>query len=421
VLRLYAIADGDGGWTIMPGGLTRIADRQDEVSMQRGGSSADTWVVTGEAVDPFTMLPGRLGPDEVVFRRRIVSSRAAENLFWLGRYTERTDNCVRAAQRILGTLRTAEEPAESVREAIARIAAALGLVPAAAPKAGERPPRDFERRLLAGLGDESASSVAFDLRGLAGSAAQIRDRMATEHWRQIEDTFEAYRGALSRSAAAVGEGGAGEGEGEDADSLFAAGPGEPALEDALAALSALVPGISAITGAQTDGMTRDDGWHLLTVGRQIERLLATCEILLAFFGTRAVLHETGFDHVLALLNCTVTYRSRYQGQRELAALVDLLALEEANPRSLACAVDAIGRELAFLSDATEQELDWPAAARFHRPRRQLLEELCGGSGPEQFGALLELARSLAQSARRLSDLIGLRFFSHSESLRSQIL
>jgi uncharacterized circularly permuted ATP-grasp superfamily protein len=94
VLRVFAIADGQGDWHVMPGGLTRIADQQDEVSMQRGGSSADTWVVTGEEVDPFTMLPDRLRADEVVSRRRIVSSRAAENLFgWAGTPSARTTAC----------------------------------------------------------------------------------------------------------------------------------------------------------------------------------------------------------------------------------------------------------------------------------------------------------------------------------------
>jgi uncharacterized circularly permuted ATP-grasp superfamily protein/uncharacterized alpha-E superfamily protein len=423
VLRVFAIADGAGDWHVMPGGLTRIADRQDEVSMQRGGSSADTWVVTGEEVDPFTMLPDRLRPDEVVFRRRIVSSRAAENLFWLGRYTERADNSARAAQRFLNILRATESLPEAVVVAIGRTAVALGLVapplaPPVAPLAG------LERAVLDDLHDDNACSVAFDLRGLAGAAAQIRDRLAFEHWRQIEATVESYGSAVRPRGEATGPP-------ESADAVAAAdraaassaGPGIPALraEDALAALSSLLAGIGAITGAQTDGMTRDDGWRLLTIGRQIERLLSMCDVLQAFFGNRAVLHETGFDQVLALFNSTVTYRSRYQGQREIAALVDLLVLEAANPRSLGCAVELIGRELALLSAATEQALDWSEMERFARPRAQLLEELCGGDSPDEFASLLALTRSLSDAAKGLSDAIGLRFFSHSETFRSQIL
>jgi len=397
-LRVYVIATGDGGWHVMPGGLTRIADRQDEVSMQRGGSSADTWVVTGEEVDTFTMLPDRLRIDDAIFRRRIVTSRAAENLFWLGRYSERAENAVRAAQSILTVLRASTPLPEATLGAIAQTSVAFGLVPPGVP-----PPvlgqRIFERTLLAGLGDESASSVAFDLAQLASAAAQIRDRLAFEHWHQITSTVERYEGSIrhTRAKATV------------------------PLEDALAALSGLVLGLGAITGAQADGMTRDDGWRLLTIGRQIERLICMSQALQAFFGTESVLHESGFDLLLALFNSTITYRSRYQGQRDVAALVDLLVLELANPRSLAGATELIGREVTQLCVATAQQIEWSGPALFAQPRQLVLSQLCQREGQEPFCDLMRLTRTLISSAKSLSNSIGLRYFSHSELLRSQIV
>ncbi|HYA66231.1 MAG TPA: circularly permuted type 2 ATP-grasp protein [Burkholderiaceae bacterium] len=398
MLRVYVIATGDGGWHAMPGGLTRIADRQDEVSMQRGGSSADTWVVTGEQVDPFTMLPERLGVDDVIFRRRIVTSRAAENLFWLGRYSERTDNAVRAAQVILSTLRASSPLPEAVLTAIGRTSAALGLVPFGVP-----PPalgqRVFERTLLAGLGDEGAKSVAFDLAALAGAAAQIRDRLAFEHWHQITATVERYTASITRS--------------DGHETL--------APDDALAALASLVVGLAAITGAQADGMTRDDGWRLLTIGRQIERLICMNEVLHAFFASGSMRHESGFDLVLAMFNSTITYRSRYQGQRDITALVDLLVLESANPRSLACAVELIGRELGKLCAATGQRIEWKETAIFEPSHHLLLSRLCERDDPEPFADLLALTRALIASAKSLSNSVSLRYFSHSEAMRSQIV
>jgi len=439
VLRVYAIADGSGGWHAMPGGLTRIAELQDEVSMQRGGSSADTWVMTGEQVNPFSMLPSQLRVDEVVFRRRIVTSRAAENLFWLGRYTERADNAVRAAQLFLTNLRNARALPQAVVDAIGRAALTLGLVPPGAPGPALGL-RVFERTLVAGLRDERASSIAFDLAGLASTAAQIRDRLAFEHWHQITATVD-------RFTVAIGHAGAAAPGAEAPDPAGAARPARPAqpvapvaseddgaaradgradsdaglpIDQALAAMGSLVAGLGAITAAQTDGMTRDDGWRLLTIGRQIERLISMSEVLHAYFADGAVLHEAGFDQVLALFNSTITYRSRYQGQREVAALVDLLILEHANPRSLNCAASLIGRELAELAAATEQGLDWSEAARFDRPREVLLVELCGRDDAEGFPQILALTSGLVRAARELSNRIGLRYFSHSEPLRSQI-
>src|ERR1700742_5071499 len=86
VLRVFAAATPNG-WTIMPGGFCRIADQPDAraVSMGDGARAADVWVVSDRAVSPTTLLPAG---DTVRIRRiaGVVPSRAADNLFWLGRY-----------------------------------------------------------------------------------------------------------------------------------------------------------------------------------------------------------------------------------------------------------------------------------------------------------------------------------------------
>src|SRR5438876_1219231 len=89
VLRVFAAATPQG-WTILPGGFCRIAEQADAraVSMGDGARAADVWVVSDKAVSSATLLPAA----ETVRIRRIagvVPSRAADNLFWLGRYLER--------------------------------------------------------------------------------------------------------------------------------------------------------------------------------------------------------------------------------------------------------------------------------------------------------------------------------------------
>ena len=144
------------------------------------------------------------------------------------------------------------------------------------------------------------------------------------------------------------------------------------------------------------------------------------EVLQAFFSSRAVLHEAGFDLVLSLFNSTITYRSRYQGQRAVPALVDLLVLELANPRSLHCAVDLIDRELHQLTVATGHSLEWPEAAGFRQSRERQLVALCARDADGAFPEVMALTARLIRSGRELSNRIGLRYFSHSEPLRSQI-
>ncbi|HEX4597579.1 MAG TPA: circularly permuted type 2 ATP-grasp protein [Burkholderiaceae bacterium] len=396
VIRTYVVADASGGWRALPGGLARIGERQKDVSMQRGGSSADTWVITGGEVDSDTLLDRRSRHDEVA-RRRIVTSRAAESLFWMGRYTERTDNAVRAVQNVLGALHGDEPLMPPVLHAIGRLCAALGLVPTGVPSPATGA-RVFERTLLGALSDRNeASSVAYDLAALVGNAAQLRDRLALENWQLIDRTARSFAAALPH--------------------------GDPtrAAEDALPALADVGTGIRAITGVQADGMTRDDGWRLLTIGRQIERLAATSATLTCLFETDAVSLEAGFDLALAQFDSTITYRSRHPGRQDLDALIDLLVLDSSNPRAISCTVQLLAHEIAVLLESAGSR-PVPADNRLIDGNLGAsLADLCLRDADGRWSRLIQLAAQLRGWAFELSDWIGLHYFAHAEApMRSMI-
>ena len=396
VIRVYAMADADGGWHALPGGLTRIGERQKDVSMQRGGRSADTWVITSGEVDTDTLLDRRSRRDDVQ-RRRIVTSRAAENLFWMGRYTERTDNAVRTAHAVLSALQGNETLLPSVLGAIAEVCTWLGLVPEGVPPPAASP-RVFVRTMLAALRDRiGARSVAFDLGALIANAAQLRDRLALENWHLIDRTARTFAQALPHSDPT------------------------PSVDDALAALAEAGTGIRAITGVQADGMTRDDGWRLLTIGRQIERLTTTASVQIALFESDAVSVETGFELALALFDSTITYRSRYPGRQDLDALIDLLVLDGSNPRASACTVELLAREILALLESTGAA-GLPAGNGLAAgDLGALLAQLLVRDGEGRWTAMVELATRMRAWAYELSDWIELHYFAHSElPLRSMI-
>ena len=131
--------------------------------MQHGSATVDTWVLTDGPVDPGSLQPAPLAVADLAGRQRTVTSRAAENLYWLGRYTERSDNCVRLARLALETLGTASPP---VLDALGQLALRNGLVGADAASP-VRSARAFEHALVQAMGDaEGATSIAFDLRAL---------------------------------------------------------------------------------------------------------------------------------------------------------------------------------------------------------------------------------------------------------------
>jgi hypothetical protein len=119
-------------------------------------------------VDTFSMLPQRLQVDDIVQRRRPVSSRMGENLFWLGRYTERTEQLVRLARATLLVIDADSDAAPPVLQACRRWPCAPGWRPGRAHAA--QSPHLFERAVLAGLGDgggaQGSASVAYNLAAL---------------------------------------------------------------------------------------------------------------------------------------------------------------------------------------------------------------------------------------------------------------
>src|ERR1700733_12559304 len=121
VLRVFAAATPQG-WTIMPGGFCRIADELDAraVSMGGGARAADVWVVSDRAVSTTTLLPA---VDTVRIRRIAgwVPSRAADNLFWLGRYLERAEATLRLIRALASSPRDPVRGSSTVLHTVERI------------------------------------------------------------------------------------------------------------------------------------------------------------------------------------------------------------------------------------------------------------------------------------------------------------
>jgi len=193
MLRVFALTDGAQGWRVLPGGLAKVAgDGAEVASLQRGGSSADVWVLSSGAAakaSPMSRTASTLAP-----RQHLVTSRAAENLFWLGRYTERADNSVRLACTTLDTLGGESPSCEPLLNWLGKLAALNILVmpgvPLPTPDVQTR--RVFEHALINALGSNQTTSVGYNLRALRLAGAAVRERLSQEHWnlmQRTEDTF----------------------------------------------------------------------------------------------------------------------------------------------------------------------------------------------------------------------------------------
>ena len=406
MLRVFAVADGAGSWQVLPGGLARLGGPDHTMaSIPQGGSSADVWVLS----EPTPSSPNTADTAPLVWpslparHKPPVTSRAAENLFWLGRYTERTENTIRLAQLTLRSLSGEDQSSKPLLAWLSALALRNGLLPHAAPPATQAR-REFERALIAGLTDTAhTASVGYNLRALKATASTVRERLSQEQWHVIvraeADFFrrcEAFSGQQHPVPSAL----------------------EYSSVEALRALESASGFLAAMTGAQADRMTRDDGWRLLSIGRHLERLNTLAAALILGFETGAVYDDSGFDAILALFDSSITFRARYQQQRDVPALLDALVLDRDNPRSLGGVIQTLRSRLARLAQNTADLSREPPdlGAVLPAPGSWKLADLCGSEpGTPQAqrneGLLAHLAQC-CQAALTLSDSLSRRYFSH---------
>ncbi|MDP3135401.1 MAG: circularly permuted type 2 ATP-grasp protein [Burkholderiaceae bacterium] len=398
MLRVFAVCDGPGSWCVLPGGLARIATADlDIASMQRGGSSADVWVLTEGPVDTSTNLPTEVAPDAQAALSRSVTSRAAENLFWLGRYTERTENTLRLARLALEGLNGEDQSSQPLLSWLGQLAVTHGLVLDKVPPAAQAP-RVFERSLIASLSDTvHSTSVGYNLVALKSAAAAVRERLSQEHWNVI---LRAESDFFSQCANA------------SVDSDYS-------CVESLRVLDHLGGYLAAMTGAQTDRMTRDDGWRLLSTGRHIERLSFLAAALASGFETGSIHDDSGFEAMVALFDSTISFHARFQQRRDVPALIDLLMMDRDNPRSLGWVLQTLRGRLARLAGSEPGTL--PAMARdLPDPQAWFLDTLCQRDNQGGHARLVDELRRCVQSAHQLSDLLGARYFSHSIEARQSL-
>ena len=406
LLRVFAVSDGPQSWRVLPGGLARVAGATAEIaSMQRGGSSADVWALTRGEVDKTTLLQPHMTPASLAQRKRLVTSRAAQNLFWLGRYTERTENAIRLARLTLECLNGEEQSSPPLLAWLSQMALANTLVLPGVPTAAQAR-RVFERALISSLGStDGATSVGYYLRALKMAGSTVRERLSQEHWRVIVRAEEELF-ARCQAHARVG----------DYSSV-----------QALQILKNTSDHMAAITGAQTDRMTRDDGWRLLSIGRHIERLSFLATSLARGFETGSVHTAGGFDAMIALFDSTITFHAQFQQSRDMPALIDLLVLDGDNPRSLAWVTHTLRGRLAKLAGSEPTELS-ALSLRVPDPSAWPLDQLCEaqtlepvagvrpGDPPGEVGyffALNDLLLQCSAASLQVSDAISTTYFTHS--------
>jgi uncharacterized alpha-E superfamily protein len=167
--------------------------------------------------------------------------------------------------------------------------------------------------------------------------------------------------------------------------------------DMIETLDRLELPVAALVGFQLDRMTRDLGWHLLSAGRLVERLINLGQSIEVFFRTSAIYTPRGFDSLLTLFDSAITYRTRYQRQQDIPALLDLLVWDTTNPRAIQEAIAQLKAELSHLPEGQSLITDFPTF---------------NGGPQDLLSTQVDLVNQAARQALTTSDEISKRFFAH---------
>lgn len=282
-VRVFA-ARTRSGWTFLPGGYARIGAESDATAlgMQRGGMVADVWIVADKPVPQLTLA----APPTAEFRREgqgTLPARAADNLYWLGRYVERCEGAMRLMRAYHLRLAASEARDNPLLILLGKFVAKLGI------RVEETVPTALLGRITAAR----------------GCAAKIRDRFSTDGWLALTDLQKTARGMTETAKAG---------------------------DDAARAMGVLLRKITGFSGLVHENMYRSDGWQFLTAGRAIERADALAALLAAF--TDPAAPYGALDLAVEVADSVITHQRRYRIETSRDTVVDLLAIDDHNPRSV---------------------------------------------------------------------------------------
>ena len=370
-LRVFAVATPQG-WRVMPGGLTRVAGDGDSrvIAMQRGGRSKDTWVMADGPINTaFSLLTSTVRPQDLVTGSASLPSRAAENLFWFGRYAERCDHSARVLRVAVSSLIESGASGVDEHSPVVTLLRTYGMVDRIEQLAAE----------LLYAASHPGARLASDLNQLGRVAFNLRDRMSSDNWRTLH--------------ALISDGG----PTANATSLAAALPG----------LDRLVNTMMTLSGFMLDGMVRSTGWQFLSIGRRLERLINLCTVLQVAVAEGRL---SGLDWLLDLADSGVTYRSRYAVAPEWLPVLHLLVCDASNPRAVAFQVKGLVEFVEKLESRFGPFATLPADGGI-----RAVESLSTADLDPESPRLAETLTSLQRGASQLSDELTLKFFSHAPS------
>lgn len=399
MLRGFTVVDGDG-YRVMPGGLVRLSSGLDtlQTSLQ-GGVSKDWWVMAPTPQKHVSLLRQSYGPIFVTRDGGDLPSRVADNLFWLGRYSERLDSTARLLREAFGRLLEWEQDNTDER-CLDDLLEALEIT---VPPVAESPRARFFtlRQKLLGLVVESEhpGSLHVIFGDMLRTGRAVRNHLGDDGWRLLNRIQQ----QIQQPVPGIG-----------------ARQARELLEEDLML-------VTAFCGLNNETMPHHQGWLFFDIGRYLERVLHTMALFKLAFITARNPGLPLWEVVLTITDNLTAYRRRYRSALHPRAIIDLLLFDEGNPRAVGYQLRRLQRHIGRLQRpnnsspyrSAEERLILEATATLQLADIEALATLSHDS-THSSAELTRLLDALYRPLLALSDALIHSHFSHAEVPRQLI-
>jgi uncharacterized alpha-E superfamily protein len=224
----------------------------------------------------------------------------------------------------------------------------------------------------------------------------LKERLSSDTWRtlqQLESHFSSFAPA-------------------NTDQRYAGG---------LEVLDNAVLTLSAFSGLLMENTTRGVGWRFLEIGRRMERAVQASELLRCSLDSAAADLEPYLHVLLHVADSSITYRRRHPTAVQADLVLDLLIVDETNPRSLAFQVASLLHQITRLQEASASSETSPEHDMMQKSLKSLrsasMAEISRRESDGTFKALDQLIENLKTNLWGLSDALTTRYFSNLTACR----
>ena len=404
LFRSFLVASNHS-YSVMPGGLTRISpdDSSFVITNQSGGISKDTWILTDQPDRQASLIPDPATAVRKLESEALLPSRSAENLFWVGRYAERSEAIVRLLRTLLRKLSDYEDYQDEVDKAcLVRMLQSLTHLTQtypgfAQPKDGAIFDRPQNEILAVTFGQDAQGSLVSTLRALFLGAFNVRDLWSADTWRTIDEL-----GELASSMA----------------------DNPPAFFNLYSHIDVVIDHLMAFSGLTQESMSHESGWFIFFLGKRLERAMQTVRLTKNLLGTfSGDLDELlNIEALMSSQESLATYRRRYRFASSAVAALALLILDEHHPRSVAFQLEKISehfhhfprqvKRVAASDLNSEEKLLLQLRTNIQLSEADRLVKYDKATGSRD--SLIKLLDDIEQGLARISDDISHRYFSHTD-------